>query len=36
MLDGVFDRGEGADYALVVVDFGVGLFVEGDVEVDLE
>jgi hypothetical protein len=31
---GIFDRGEGADYALVVGDLLVG--VEGDVEVDLE
>jgi hypothetical protein len=35
MFNGVFDRWEGADDALVVGDFGVGLFVERDVEVDL-
>lgn len=35
MFNGIFDRWEGADDALVVGDFGVGLFVERDVEVDL-
>ena len=35
MFNGVFDCWEGADNALVVGDFGIGLFVEGDVEVDL-
>jgi hypothetical protein len=35
MFDGVFDCREGADDALVVGDFGVGCFIEGDVEVDL-
>jgi len=34
VVDGVFDGGDGADDALVVGDFLVG--VEGDVEVDLE
>jgi hypothetical protein len=33
VVDGVFDGGDGADDALVVSDFLVG--VEGDVEVDL-
>lgn len=35
MVDGVLDGGEGADDALVVGDFAVGLLVERDVEVDL-
>jgi hypothetical protein len=35
MFNGVFDRWEGADDTLVIGDFGVGLFVERDVEVDL-
>ena len=36
MLDCVFDRRQCADDSLIVGDFGVGLFVEWDVEVDLE
>jgi hypothetical protein len=35
MFDGVFDSWEGTDDALVVGDFGVGRFIEGNVEVDL-
>jgi len=35
MFGGIFDCGQGADDALVVGDFGVGFFVEGNVEVDL-
>lgn len=35
IVDSVFDGGEGADDALVVGDLGVGLLVEGHVEVDL-
>jgi len=35
ILDRIFDRGQGADDALVVGDLGVGLLVEGNVEVDL-
>ena len=35
LVDGIFDCGEGADDALVVGDFGVGFFVQGDIEVDL-
>lgn len=36
MFDGVLDCWEGANNALVIGDFGVGLFVEGDVEVNLQ
>lgn len=36
ILDGVLDGGEGADDALVVGDLGVGLLVEGHVEVDAD
>lgn len=35
IVDGVLDGGEGANDALVVGDLGVGLLVEGHVEVDL-
>jgi alpha-acetolactate decarboxylase len=36
ILNGVLDGGESAGDTLVVGDLGVGLLVEGDVEVDLE
>ena len=36
MFNGVFDCWEGADDALVVCDFGVGLLVEWDIKVDLQ
>jgi hypothetical protein len=35
MLDRIFDCWERADDALVICDFGIGFFVERDVEVDL-
>jgi hypothetical protein len=36
ILDSVLDGGEGAGDTLVVGDLGVGLLVEGNVEVDLK
>jgi alpha-acetolactate decarboxylase len=35
IVDGVLDGGDGAGDTLVVGDLGVGLLVEGNVEVDL-